>query len=53
MRINVAGDLQFELHQKTLLFISYQNYPPGATGYFVEYAEKFWKHDYGRSYDRL
>jgi 3-isopropylmalate/(R)-2-methylmalate dehydratase large subunit len=43
MRINVAGDLQFELHQKTLLFILYQNCHSGATGYFVEYAEKFSK----------
>jgi homoaconitase/3-isopropylmalate dehydratase large subunit len=24
--INVAGDLQFELHQKTLLFTLYQNF---------------------------
>jgi 3-isopropylmalate/(R)-2-methylmalate dehydratase large subunit len=39
--INVAGDLQFELHQKTLLFILYQNYTSGATGYFVEYAGNF------------
>jgi 3-isopropylmalate/(R)-2-methylmalate dehydratase large subunit len=41
MRINVAG-LQFELHQKTLLYISKLS-TSGATGYFVEYAGKFFE----------
>jgi 3-isopropylmalate/(R)-2-methylmalate dehydratase large subunit len=36
MRINVAGDLQFELHQKTLRFIISKLSTSGATGYFVE-----------------
>jgi 3-isopropylmalate/(R)-2-methylmalate dehydratase large subunit len=34
MLIHVAGDLQ--LGYTTLHYISSQNYPPGATGYFVE-----------------
>jgi 3-isopropylmalate/(R)-2-methylmalate dehydratase large subunit len=41
MRINVAGDLQFELHQKTLLFTLYQNCHLRRYWFFVEYAEKF------------
>jgi 3-isopropylmalate/(R)-2-methylmalate dehydratase large subunit len=44
MLIN-AGDLQFELHQDVALYIISKLSTSGATGYFVEYAEKFWKHD--------
>jgi hypothetical protein len=52
MRINVAGDLQFELHQKTLLFTLYQNCLPQAL-HFVEYAGKVFENMSGRSHDRL
>jgi 3-isopropylmalate/(R)-2-methylmalate dehydratase large subunit len=38
--INVAGDLQFELHQKTLRLYHIKIVTSGATGYFVEYAGK-------------
>jgi 3-isopropylmalate/(R)-2-methylmalate dehydratase large subunit len=40
MRINVAGDLQFELHQDVALYIISKLSTSGATGYFVEYAGK-------------
>jgi 3-isopropylmalate/(R)-2-methylmalate dehydratase large subunit len=39
MLINVAGDLQFELHQRRCLYII-KIVTSGATGYFVEYAGK-------------
>jgi 3-isopropylmalate/(R)-2-methylmalate dehydratase large subunit len=40
MRINVAGDLQFELHQKTLLLYHIKIVTSGATG-FLWNTEKF------------
>jgi hypothetical protein len=54
MLIHVAGDLQLELHQKTLHYISSQNYPLQALLVILwSTQEKFWRHDYGRPYDRL
>jgi 3-isopropylmalate/(R)-2-methylmalate dehydratase large subunit len=43
MLIHVAGDLQLGVTPKTLHYISSQNYPLQATGYFVEYAGKVLK----------
>jgi 3-isopropylmalate/(R)-2-methylmalate dehydratase large subunit len=43
MLIHVAGDLQLELHQKTLHYIISKLSTSGATGYFVEYAGKVLK----------
>jgi 3-isopropylmalate/(R)-2-methylmalate dehydratase large subunit len=42
MRINVAGDLQFELHQRRCA-LYYIKIVSGATGYFVEYTGKFFE----------
>jgi 3-isopropylmalate/(R)-2-methylmalate dehydratase large subunit len=52
MLIHVAGDLQLELHQKTLHYII-SKLSTGATGYFVEYAGKVFEDMTMEPYDRL